>query len=105
MAAYEPHMGKPGTKVTIYGTNFTPDIKVMYSGTEVQKVKVRPRRIVFKIPKREGDGMIVLQAPKRRRPLVVGPFDVKRKFDPGDRKAESTDEPPPVDPDTGTPSA
>lgn len=86
VASYRPHNGKPGTQVVIHGTNFTPDVKVMFSGQEVAKAKIKPNRIMFKIPKRQGDGMILLQAPKARKPLLVGPFDVTRKFDPGERR-------------------
>ena len=91
VAGFAPNAGKPGTKVIINGTNFTPETKILYHGQEIAPTKVTPRRLVFKVPKGEGDGMIKLKGPKGKRTIVVGKFDVTRKFDMDARKKRRDD--------------
>lgn len=86
VSGYSPTYGAPGTKVVIRGRNFTPDTELLFGGQPVQPDKVTPRKIVFKAPRGSRDGMIKLRVKDRARPILVGAFDVQRKWDPREVK-------------------
>jgi hypothetical protein len=68
---FKPRRGKPGQFV-IRGRNFSPEMKVAVNKQVVEGAKVTANRIVFQMPEVQGRAVILLRAPKLRRPLFVG---------------------------------
>lgn len=70
-----PKSGEVGTEIWITG-EFDRKTKVMFGGRGV-RAKVGTTKITFNVPRRSGDGSIVLRHPDMGSDLVVGTFDVQ----------------------------
>jgi len=84
--SYRPRMGKPGTRVVIHGRNFAPDAEVLFGPKLITGAKIRPNRIVFRIPRGHKDGLIHIRQKGLRHQLVVGMFDVKAGISRAERR-------------------
>ncbi len=73
---FTPKSGDVGTQITVTGTGFTPDTKVLFGGYPVSVDKVTPTQLTFAVPPRYRDGSIVLRHPGVARDIVVGTFAV-----------------------------
>ena len=76
ISSYWPTKGKPGTRVVIHGRNFDPHMTLVWGGAEVDRVRITPDTITFKVPRDAKDGMMLLKGPGIGRPMAVGMFNV-----------------------------
>lgn len=63
VTGFSPARGGPGTRVTIRGRGFTPQVAVRLGGRRVQLESVRPDALTFVISNRDRSGPIVVRAP------------------------------------------
>ncbi len=79
---FYPRRGKPGTKVVVRGMNFTKQSQVMFNRRPVKVKTLTGNLIIFKVPRgAKGDGLVTIRHPRMRRPIIVGRFDLKKRFD------------------------
>jgi hypothetical protein len=76
VAGFEPQSGPPGTIVTIHGSGFRKQTKVLYNGIPVRRAGWDGERIQFYVPSGARGGLIVLRHPGARNDVVVGEFRV-----------------------------
>ncbi len=76
VSSFNPRSGAVGTRVTISGNGFTPKTRVYFGGYQVRPTKVTPTAITVSVPRRYGDGSIVLRHPGIARDIRVGKFAI-----------------------------
>ena len=74
VSSYWPQRGAPGHKVTIRGTNFPPDTRVMWGDQPVTAAKISPDAIRFEVPPNAPSATIILDTGRGHK-LIVGNFD------------------------------
>jgi len=76
VSSFSPQSGAVGTTVTISGSGFTPKTKVYFGGYQVRPKRITPTAITLAVPRRYGDGAIVLRHPGVARDIRVGSFAI-----------------------------
>jgi flagellar biosynthesis GTPase FlhF len=89
---FSPHQGPVGTKVTIRGKRFAPDLTVLVGDRPVKPTRITDTEIELAVPRQHGNGLIVLRGIQGRRDLVVGTFEIARQPPPRDHYKRRMDE-------------
>jgi hypothetical protein len=76
VTGFSPQSGKVGTVVTITGTGFVKQDKVLVGGRPVKSGTLSDTQITFAVPARFFDGQIVVRHPGAANDVVVGTFTV-----------------------------
>lgn len=77
VSGFSPVRGPVGTVVTITGTGFVKQDKVLVGGRPVRADSITDTAIVFKIPAKFYDGSIAIRHPGAANDVVVGSFTVE----------------------------
>lgn len=75
VSGYAPTSGPVGTRVTINGSGFLKTTKVVVGGKPVKSLNT-DTTLTFDIPKKFGDGSILVRHPGHANDVVVGTFQV-----------------------------
>jgi hypothetical protein len=89
---FSPHQGPVGTKVTIRGKRFAPDLTVLVGDRPVKPTRITDSAIEIVVPRQHGNGLITLRGIPGRRDLVVGTFEIAKKPPPRDHYKRRMDE-------------
>jgi hypothetical protein len=75
--SFWPREGPPGTSVTIRGERLSSELQLVFGEQIVKPARITGSALTFKVPRGEGESLIVLRQPGRR-DLVVGRFEVTK---------------------------
>lgn len=76
VTGWAPHSGPVGTEVRIDGKGFDKKTLLLIGGKRVKPRKLGRNAMIFVVPRRWGDGQIVLRHPNQAQDVVVGTFEV-----------------------------
>ena len=76
VTGFSPRIGPRGTVVTITGRGFAARTKVFVGGRPARRTSYNDTTLIFSVPARTRDGLIVLRHPGVPRDIVVGNFEL-----------------------------